>query len=145
MDEAMKDRLTRSEIWMRGLYMLLFVLVYSLAELVIAALVVVQFVIVLFTGRGNENLVRLGNNLSMYVYQIFRFQTFNSEDRPYPFGPWPDEPVGDNPWLNARVTVEGVSGVASDASSAETGDAGPSAAGDAEPGEADNRDPRTLP
>ena len=41
---------------------------------------------------------RLGKNLSAYVYQIFQFQTFNSETRPFPFADWPDEDLPDNVW-----------------------------------------------
>ncbi|MEE8245430.1 MAG: hypothetical protein V3R27_10560, partial [Pseudomonadales bacterium] len=32
--------------------------------------------------------------------QIFRFLTFNSEERPFPFGAWPDDEPGDNRWVS---------------------------------------------
>lgn len=145
MDETMKGRLTSGAIWMRGLYMLLFVLAYSIAELVITALVVLQFLIVLFTGRGNENLLRLGNNLSAYVYQIVRFETFNSETRPYPFAPWPDEPVEDNAWLQPLVTVDGVSEATASSGEHGASDAEEPAADQPDGPRAEGLDPRTLP
>jgi len=98
MESAIKQRLGSKDIWIRGLYMIFFAIAYSLAELVILLVVVFQFVAILLTGRANENALRLGNNLSTYVYQIFQFQTFNSETRPFPFADWPDENLQDNVW-----------------------------------------------
>ncbi|GAB4347541.1 MAG: hypothetical protein Kow006_07380 [Gammaproteobacteria bacterium] len=76
---------------MRGLYMLLFALFYSLGELVLVAVVLFQFVSRLFTGEVNERLLQFGGQLSRYLYDALRFFTFNSEDKPYPFSPWPSD------------------------------------------------------
>ncbi len=114
MEEAIKQRLGSKDIWIRGLYMVFFVIAYSLAELVILLVAVFQFVAILLIGHANENALRLGNNLSTYVYQIFRFQTFNSETRPFPFADWPDEDLQDNVWRDdgpgeaADETVESI-------------------------------------
>ena len=96
MEEAIKERLTSRDIWIRGLYMVFFGFAYSLAELVIVLVAIFQFVAILIAGHANENARRLGNNLSKYVYQVFQFQTFNTESRPFPFADWPDEPFEDN-------------------------------------------------
>jgi hypothetical protein len=98
MDETIKSHLTNPDLWVRGLFMILFAVAYSIAELVVVLVVVVQFLIVLFTGRSNENLQTFGKNLSTYVYQILQFETFNTETRPFPFSPWPDEAPGETPW-----------------------------------------------
>lgn len=88
MNEEIKANITRPNIWTRGLYMLIFALVYSIAEVVIAGVVVLQFGFSLFTGETNNSLKHFGQQLSTYVYQIFRFQTFNSEYKPFPFDDW---------------------------------------------------------
>jgi Domain of unknown function (DUF4389) len=75
--------------------MLLFTVIYGIAEIVIAAVVLFQLLSVLFSGRTNERLLDLGQNLSTYVYQILCFLSFNSDERPYPFGDWPDGPPVD--------------------------------------------------
>jgi hypothetical protein len=98
MEAAIKQRLARKDIWIRGLYMVFFVFAYSVAELVIFLVMVFQFVVILLSGRANENALRLGNNLSAYLYQIFQFLTFNGETRPFPFADWPDEKLQDNVW-----------------------------------------------
>lgn len=94
MSDDLKHHLKERKTWLRGFYMLLFVIIYSIAEILIAAVVIFQFLITLFTGRTNSRLLKLGQSLSTFVYQILLFLTFNSEYHPYPFGAWPKgEPV----------------------------------------------------
>lgn len=74
--------------WIRGLYMLVFAFIYGLAELVIAAVVIIQFVLVLFTGKANERLLGFGRDLGRYVYQVILYLTYNNEEKPFPFNDW---------------------------------------------------------
>ena len=98
MDQTTKDNLADRNIWSRALFMLFFVLAYTVAETILTLLVIFQFIAALVTRHVNEPLQRFGTNLSSYVYQILQFQTFNSETRPYPFSDWPDEAPGETPW-----------------------------------------------
>jgi hypothetical protein len=43
------------------------------------------------TRRANDNLLSFGRSLSVYIYQIARYVTFNQEERPFPFSPWPTD------------------------------------------------------
>ena len=106
MNQQIRQRLTRGDIWMRALYMVLFAIAYSIAELLITVVVIVQFIIILLSGTANEALLRLGRNLSQYVYQILCFVTFNSETMPFPFASWPDEEPGGHRWLEPAQAVE---------------------------------------
>ncbi len=92
MNDEIKQKILDKETWLRGLYMLLFILISGVARFVIAVVVLFQFFSVLFTGNTNAQLLTLGQNLSTYIYQITLFLTFNSERRPFPFGDWPDGP-----------------------------------------------------
>lgn len=76
--------------WVRGLYMLLFLIIYNLAEMLTWAVALIQFAFKLFTGRLNPQLLDFGQSLSLFVYQVWRFLTFNSEELPFPFASWPD-------------------------------------------------------
>lgn len=89
MDEKLKQTLTNKESWVRGLYMLLFALIYWAAKMLIAIVVVFQFGITLFTGKPNNLLLEFGQKLSTFIYQMMLFFTYNSEQKPYPFSPWP--------------------------------------------------------
>ncbi len=85
----MRQHITNKDSWIRGLYMLLFAFLYSLAEIVVAAVALFQFIAVLFTGGPNQRLLTFGYSLSRYIAQILRFVTYNSELKPYPFSTWP--------------------------------------------------------
>ena len=98
MEEKTRLRLISREIWVRALYMVLFSVAYSIAEFIIIFLVIFQFAAALFTGRVNAPLLQFGKNLSLYIYEILEFQTFNTELRPFPFSPWPDEEAGGELW-----------------------------------------------
>ena len=107
MDDGIKERLTRRSIWLRALFMLFFALAFAIAELLIWTLAIVQFFIILFTDRANEPLLRFGNNLCAYIYGLFRFITFNTEQHPFPFSDWPDEEFAENPWLHGEFGANG--------------------------------------
>lgn len=89
MSDGIKQNIKQSSTWMRGLYMLLFALFYAIAEVVLFAVVLFQFLLKLFTGDTNDRLRKLGQSLATYIYQIIQFLAFNSEYHPYPFGAWP--------------------------------------------------------
>ena len=101
MKENTRENLVRRDIWIRALYMLLFAIVYSVAEAIVVLLAIFQFVALLITGQVNELLIRFGKNLSVFMFDILEFQTFNSEIKPFPFSPWPDEEHGGE-WLEER-------------------------------------------
>ena len=90
MQEIDNDRQEMETIWVRGLYMLLFALLYSVAEIVLWAVVVVQFGYKVFNEESQPRLLELGASVSRYIYQVMRYLSFNSEDKPYPFSDWPD-------------------------------------------------------
>ena len=100
-----KDNLTEQTTWVRGLFMLLFAIFYGVAKVVLSAVIIFQFVLVLFTGNTNARLLKLGQSLSTYSYQIMLFLTFNSNYQPYPFGAWPKG----EPRPKEIVTTEDVS------------------------------------
>lgn len=89
MGDESDDQPNMRSIWMRALYMLLFAVIYSVAEIVVVIVAVFQFLCVLFTGSSNPQVLDLGQRLSTYVYEILLFETFNSERLPFPFGDWP--------------------------------------------------------
>jgi hypothetical protein len=95
--------------------MVFFLLAYSVAEAVVVLLVLFQFVTILLTGHANQNALRLGYNLSTYVYQVLQFQTFNTESRPFPFSDWPDEAreeVAEDSWAASDEAADDAPGSA---------------------------------
>ena len=79
----------RQAIWIRALFMILFIVIYYVAEWLVIAVGVFQFVVVVVTGKQNPQLAGFGDGLSRFVYQVARFLTFGTEDKPFPFSDWP--------------------------------------------------------
>lgn len=86
-----KQNLTEQSIWKRGLFMLFYAICYSVAEVVMFAVVIFQFLVKLITGETNDRLQKLGQSLATYIYQIVQYLNFNSEREPYPYNPWPKQ------------------------------------------------------
>jgi len=98
MVDEMTQNPSRRETWVRVLFVILFALIYSVAEVVIVTVVLVQFGFVLITGERNKKLLDFGANLSTFVYQILRYVSFNTDDKPFPFTDWPSvkQEIGNN-------------------------------------------------
>jgi hypothetical protein len=91
MDEEIKEKLSDTGTWLRGLYMLLFIFILGLTKFVVGALVIFQFFNSLFTGSANERLVDFGQNLAEYISQTVLFLCYSSEEKPFPFNDWPSQ------------------------------------------------------
>ena len=78
-----------TDVWKRGLGMLLFGLVGGFARFVICIIAVFQFFSLLFTEKPNQQLLTFGQSLNTYLYQINQFLTINSELYPFPMSDWP--------------------------------------------------------
>jgi hypothetical protein len=77
------------EIWKRGLFMLLFAIAFGIGQVILNAIAVMQFLWLLAKHERNEYLASFGTSLSTWFAEISRFQTCASDDRPFPWRPWP--------------------------------------------------------
>lgn len=103
MENQTKANLADKGTWFRLVYMILFAVIFNVAELVTGAVVMVQFLFKLFTGKANEQLQNFGHKLAAYFQQIVAFLTYQTEDMPYPFGEWPSEAGGSKPAAAAQA------------------------------------------
>ncbi len=87
--EEVKDNLKSRGTWLRLAYMILFAVLFYLAEIVLVVVAVLQFLWKLFSAKTNPRLTSFGEELGRYLYQIVRFLTFNSEQMPFPLADWP--------------------------------------------------------
>ncbi|WP_313740086.1 DUF4389 domain-containing protein [Pseudomonas sp.] len=83
------ERGEHESILLRVLWMLVFLLVWQLAEVLLGALVLVQLVYRLVYGAPSASVMNLGDSLSQYLAQIGRFGTFHTDQKPWPFSDWP--------------------------------------------------------
>lgn len=81
--ESMKSR------WVRGAFVLLFLLAMRIAALLVFAVAVFQFLHTLFAARTNLKAQRFGKALGFYLNETAQFVSYNMDTKPWPFAEWP--------------------------------------------------------
>ncbi len=94
MQDETKTNLTRESTWFRLIHMIVLIIAFNIAELVIGAVVVFQFLSKLLIGKVNAHLKAFGAEIGVYLSCIVRFLTFETEDKPFPYAPWAAIPDG---------------------------------------------------
>lgn len=93
LEQNLKSRAT----WLRLLFMALFGLFISFAGMIGTVIVVIGFFWVLFTGEVNRELRQIGQAIASYMYEVVRYLTFNTDEKPFPFGgAWPSGETEDD-------------------------------------------------
>ena len=69
METQLKSNLGSRKTWLRGLYMVLFAVIYSVTEVVIGAVVILQFLFTLVTGQTNARLLCLSDHALFSLQQ----------------------------------------------------------------------------
>lgn len=90
MSDNKKQGLATEVFWLRIIFMLLFLLAYQVAEILLGLSILLQVIFVAITGEKNLFLQQAGAGLSRYAYQVYRYMTYNSEEKPFPFASWPE-------------------------------------------------------
>jgi hypothetical protein len=88
--KAPGEKPTARDVWMRGVLMLLFMIAFSLGVWLLNFLAIVQFLWLLFAREPNQLVARFGNSLSMWLAEIGRFLICVTDDKPFPWRPWPN-------------------------------------------------------
>jgi hypothetical protein len=91
MSDEFVNNLKKPAAWFRVLFMAGFVVALYVAGVILLVVMLAQIIFSLLTGEDNINLRRLGANLATYVAQILGFLTYNTEQKPFPFLPFPLE------------------------------------------------------
>ena len=76
------------KLWVRALLMILLAAAFQLAASVLLFLCVLQLVLAA-ASAPNPRLQQLGRSLGRYLLQIAEFESFGSEELPFPFSLWP--------------------------------------------------------
>lgn len=85
-EENLKSRAT----WLRLAFMLISVMLLGVTSMVGSLIVVLGFFWVLINGEANRQMQQVGQSIAAYIYELIRYLTFNTEEKPFPMGgKWP--------------------------------------------------------
>lgn len=82
----------RSNILIRLLYSVVYLIALELVTVIVQLTVLIQFVYLLITKEHIEPLRNFSNKLSLYGYKCLRYVTLNENGKPFPFSEFPKPP-----------------------------------------------------
>jgi hypothetical protein len=88
--KAPEAKPTTRDVWMRGLFMLVFIIAFWAAQWLLNFLAIVQFIWLLAAREPSQFIARFGNSLSTWLAEVGRFLTCATNDKPFPWRQWPE-------------------------------------------------------
>lgn len=88
-EEDLKRNVKDKDTWLRFVYLVVFGIVFYISMMLTFVTSIAQFLSKLFGGSSFAVLSEFGDNLATYQGQVTRFLTFSSDDKPFPFAPFP--------------------------------------------------------
>jgi len=88
-EDEIKKHVKDKDTWLRFVYLVVFGFAFYLSIVVTFATSIFQFLAKLFGGHSFAVLAEFGSNLATYQAQVTRFLTFSSDEKPFPFAPFP--------------------------------------------------------
>ena len=93
MAKIWKDNIKSESFWLRSLFMVLFLVIYRLVDVLVLLVAISQWLYMLLTGDASSSLSRFAGGLGAYVAQVISYLSYNTEDKPFPFSDWPQTNV----------------------------------------------------
>ena len=74
----------------RALYILLYLIIGRFISMVLFVIAITQYIYSWLTGEPNEKILLFSEGLAEYTKQLVSYVGFNTDEKPWPFGDWPD-------------------------------------------------------
>ena len=91
MTDDVKKHVKSTTTWTRLIYLILYAIIFRVASIVLFAITIIQFIKALLTGSPFERLQSFGGALAEYNKQLVAFLSYQSDEKPFPVGPWPPQ------------------------------------------------------
>lgn len=88
--ETLSDSQPKNDTKSRLISMLVLTLSFGVSIIVLLPLIIGQILFGLFAKEQNVALQQMGKKISDYIHETLDYLTFNSEERPFPYGSWDD-------------------------------------------------------
>ena len=88
---TVKENVKNPDVWLHGLFILIFGIIFCFAIILVWLVVVFQFVTKLLTGDLNRQVADFNGRLLHYISLILGYITFQADEKPFPFSPWPEQ------------------------------------------------------
>ena len=75
---------------LRALYTLLYLIIGRFISMVLFVIAITQYIYSWLTGEPNEKILHFTEDLAEYTKQLVSYVGFNTDEKPWPVGDWPD-------------------------------------------------------
>lgn len=90
MQNSFKANIRSESFWVRTFFSLVFLVLFSLLDVLVWVLTISQLLFVLFSGSPNAGLQRFVDSLSQFAQQIITYVGGCESEKPFPFKDWPE-------------------------------------------------------
>ncbi|MZR31400.1 DUF4389 domain-containing protein [Sneathiella litorea] len=91
MTDDVKKHVKSKATWTRLIYLILYAIIFRVASIVLFAITIIQFLKALLTGSPFDRIQSFGGALAEYNKQLVAYLSYQSDEKPFPVGPWPPE------------------------------------------------------
>lgn len=74
----------------RALYILLYLVIGRFISMVLFVIAITQYIYIWLTGEPNDKILHFTEDLAEYTKQLVSYVGFNTDEKPWPVGDWPD-------------------------------------------------------
>lgn len=74
----------------RALFIILYLIIIRLISAVLFVIAITQYIYSWLTGEPNDKILYFTESLAEYSKQLVAYVGFNTDERPWPVGEWPD-------------------------------------------------------
>ena len=74
----------------RALYILLYLIIGRFISMVLFVIAITQYIYSWLTGEPNDKILYFTEGLAEYTKQLVSYVGFNTDEKPWPVGEWPD-------------------------------------------------------
>ena len=87
--KVLSEKIKDTTIWKHGFFVLFFLVCFEVGRLLTLILIIFQFFHKLVTGESNLRIKKFCKGLNQYLHSTLDYATLVSDEKPYPFSPWP--------------------------------------------------------
>ena len=88
---ALSENIKEPSIWVNFFLKVIYLIFLNFIIPFLGFITLLQLLFNLGSKKPNDNLISFSKKISIYIYQIINFITYSSDERPWPFNPFPDK------------------------------------------------------
>jgi nucleotide-binding universal stress UspA family protein len=94
-DEYTEGEVQRESLWKRALIMIGFMIALGIGLAIVHLIAIFQLAAIALNKKSSNALGEFGGSLALWMRDVAAYQCMASDDKPFPWQPWPEVPVID--------------------------------------------------